>query len=104
MSSSVPTTDSGVSRLIWCLIGPMMLLVLAIMIAEKKGGWLGGSSLAYLLVLGGTALARWRDYRSGNSLTADGEPTTAAHLRSYFLTIPPLGLAVWLAANWLGTR
>lgn len=90
------------ARVVWFLFGPMALLVLAIMIAEKGSGWFGPSSIAFLLVLSITVLARWLDCRGGQPRAADGQPATAAQLRRYFIAAPVAGLAVWAVANLIG--
>jgi hypothetical protein len=99
-----PAADSGLARIIWCLFGPMALLVASITIAEKGGGWFGAGSLLYLLVLASTLLARWIDYRGGKSQTADGKPVTPELIRRYFTLVPAFAALVWIAAHLLGRR
>ena len=84
------------------MVGPITLCVLALSIAEQRGGWLTLTSLAYLAVLGGTILGRWLEFRVGHPMTATGEPATTEHLRRYFLGAATLGLAVWIVANLPG--
>jgi len=104
MSGMPAEAGSGFARLVWCLFGPMALLVTTVMIAEKGGGWLGVASLLYLAILAITLLARWLDYRTGHSETASGEPTTPGLIRRYYSTIPLIAVIVWGVANVIGQR
>ena len=92
------------ARIVWFLFGPMALLVLALMIAEKRGGWLGLSSIAFLVILVVTVVTRWVDLRGGNSLTAEGKPATVADVRRFTAISLIVGMAVWCAANVIGQR
>jgi hypothetical protein len=96
------TLPALLGRLLWMMVGPVTLLLLALSVAERRGGWLTLPSLAYLAVLGGTMLGRWLEFRGGHPLTATGEPATAEHLRRYLLAAATLGLAVWVVANLAG--
>jgi len=90
------------ARIVWFLFGPLSLLVLTIMIAEKRGGWLGTASAAFLLVLVVTVVARWIDFRGGSALTVEGTPATSADVRRFTVMISLVGLAVWVIANLIG--
>ena len=46
-------------------------------------------------------LGRLLEFRVGHPMTSTGEPATTEHLRRYPLAAAALGLAVWIAANWL---
>lgn len=104
MSSEGLPSGSCLARLVWFLFGPMLLLVFAILIAEKGGGWLGPLSLAFLAILAMTVLARWLDFRGGLARTAEGTPATPAHLRRYVMASLLIGFAVWTIANLIGVR
>ncbi|QDT56656.1 hypothetical protein Pan44_47130 [Caulifigura coniformis] len=104
MSATSAEAGSGLPRLVWCLFGPMALLVTTVMIAEKGGGWLGFGSLVYLLILATMLLARWVDYRTGHSETAAGEPATPELIRRYYTTVPVVAMVVWIVANVIGLR
>ena len=91
-------------RLVWLIFGPMILLALTVIIAERRGGWFGPASLGFLIVLGVTVLARWLDFRSGHGKTAEGKPATIAHFRRYVLTMLSVGVIVWFVANLIGAR
>lgn len=104
MPADGPTSGSCLPRLIWFMIGPMALLMLALLIAEKRGGWTGPASLAFVGVLIVTILARWLDYRGGNAQTAEGTPATAFHTRRFVIGASLVGLVVWCLANLIGSR
>jgi hypothetical protein len=99
--NSRQTTDVSAlfGRLLWMMVGPITLILLALSIVERRGGWLALPSLAYFPVLGGTILGRWLEFRAGHPMTATGEPATTGHLRRYQLTAATLGLAGWIVAN-----
>ena len=92
------------ARIIWFMFGPMALLVLAIMIVEKRQGWLGMASIAFLIVLLMTVVARWIDFRGGNAMTAEGEPATERDVRQFMSRSSLIGAAIWVIANLIGGR
>jgi hypothetical protein len=83
----------------WMMIGPGILSILALTIAEGHQGWFAGRSIAFLFVLIAVTLARRLD-----PLTADGEPATQGDLRWHVLFTLSLGLAAWVTANLLGNH
>ena len=99
-----PVTSFGLgfARVFWMLLGPVLLLLLTAGIVTRWRGWVTGPDLLYFAVLGGMLLARWVEFRGGESQTADGEPATPADLRRYLLVGTAAGIAVWVAANLLG--
>lgn len=101
-----PTTSfvPVLGRIVWMMLGPLALVLLAVRIAYLGQGWLTGVDVAFLAVLGGVILARWLEFRGGNPQTATGEPATPDHLRRYSLAVLAVGLAVWVLANLLGNH
>lgn len=93
-----------VGRLFWMFVRPFVLAICAVAIAGRRDGWLGPSDLFYFVVLGGMYFARWKEFRSGEALTATGEPATALDLRRYAWGLGLLGMLVWVAANLIGNR
>lgn len=91
-------------RLFWIFVGPFVLAVCAVGIAGRRDGWLGPSDLFYFVVLAGMYLGRWMEFRTGDALTATGEPATALDLRRYACGLGLIGLVVWVAANIIGNR
>jgi hypothetical protein len=104
MSPDGPTSGSCLPRLIWFMVGPMVLLVLTLLITEKRGGWTGPASLAFLVVLAVTILAWWLDLRGGDARTAEGKPATAAHILRFTIAASLIGIVVWCLANLIGSR
>jgi hypothetical protein len=95
MPQDTPTSMSRMFiRLFWILFGPPILAMLAYGLAVHKQGWFGPRSIAFLVVLGLLLIVRRFDPE-----TADGEPTTPAHLRKYTLIVLSVGLATWVAAH-----
>jgi hypothetical protein len=84
------------------MVGPITLLLLALHIGRQWGGWLTLPSLAYLVVLLGTYLSRWMEFRCGCPMTATGEPATTDQLRRYALASGTIGIAIWFVANLVG--
>jgi hypothetical protein len=103
MSSDTEPTGCF-ARIVWFLFGPLSLLVLSLMIAEKRGGWLGIASLSFLFVLLVTIAARWIDFRGGSALTAEGMPATSVDVRRFTVMASLVGLGVWFVANMIGQR
>jgi hypothetical protein len=83
------TVPALFGRLLWMMVGPFTLFLLALAIAEQRGGLLTLPSLAFFPVLGITMLGRWLEFRVGHPVTATGEPATTEHLRRYLLAGPP---------------
>lgn len=100
MASTQPTSGMVILvRLVWMLLGPAILLLLAYSLATSQKGWLAPASIAFLVVLVVVVIARWLDPN-----TSEGEPTTSAHLRRYTVTTIGTGLAAWAVANLLGNH
>jgi hypothetical protein len=93
---------SAFLRILWMMVGPVILGLLALTIIEQHGGWLTLPSLAYFPILGATMLGRWLEFQGGQPKTSTGDPATAADLRRYLLMTSTLGLVVWIVANVLG--
>lgn len=84
------------------MLGPMILSLLAIGIADVGTSWFTPADFAFLIVLGLLVIARWIEFRGGNPRTAEGKPATPGDLRRYALAALPLGLGVWVLANLIG--
>lgn len=104
MSQEVPSSGSCLARLVWFMFGPATMLVLVIMLLETGNGWFTPPSIAFLIVLGVTVLARCLDFRAGNPQTVTGGPAVRAHLYRYVPAALLLGLSVWAVANVIGNR
>jgi len=91
-----------IGRILWMMVGPVILLLLALHIARQRDGWFTLPSLAYLVVLLATFLSRWMEFQCGFPKTATGEPATTEHLHRYALASGTIGIAVWFIANLVG--
>jgi len=89
-------------RLSWMLVGPLTLAVCALVITQRRDGWLTPLNLFYFVILGGMLLGRWAEFRYGQPMTATGEPASIDHLRRYAIGVGMLGLAIWVVANVVG--
>jgi hypothetical protein len=99
-----PSLLAVLGRIFWMMYGPISLLVFALFIAERADGWLAATDLIYLLILVGMLLGRWVEFRSGDPLTAMGEPATPDDLRRYCTSASLLGMGLWVAANLIGNH
>jgi hypothetical protein len=84
------------------MIGPSVLLLLAIGIANRGQGWLTPVDIAFLVVLAAMVAARWLEFRRGAALKGTGEPATRTDLLRYVPIAVATGLAVWIVANLVG--
>ena len=86
------------------MVGPMILVLLVMGVAEKDQGWFAPKDIAFLIVLVTVIFARWFEFRAGNPLTSTGDPATPAVLRRYILGVFVLGVGIWTFANLLGNH
>ena len=88
------------ARLLWFIVGPIFLLVLASSIALKEvGGWFTPASIAYLAILVGVIVARRLDPQNSY-----GDATTMVDLRKHSIGTMSIGLIIWVVANLLGNH
>lgn len=80
-------------RLIWMLVGIVILLFLGIEIVRRPG--FSGVDAAAGAVVAGMILARFVDVRYLNGQTADGKPATMADWRRYSVRLAALALVLW---------
>lgn len=99
-------TTPGVAfaRIIWMMIGPLVLAMLGFNIISNGAGWFTVTDVAYFIVLAVVLGARWLEFRSGQGQTAEGEPLTEAGLRRYLLLTALVGIGVWAGANLIGNH
>lgn len=86
-----------VSRLFWMLVGPGILSILGLFIAETHKGWFAPRSIVFLALLIGVVMARWFD-----PLDSNGQPTTPRQRQMEVAFLVTLGVGGWLMANILG--
>ena len=90
------------SRLYWMMVGPIILGMMAFVIARDGNGWLTAADFGYFGALALTMMARWLEFRGSNPQTADGQPATSGHLRRYLMMLSVIGIASWVLANIVG--
>ena len=96
--------SSGVvllGRLMWMVLGPMLLLVITYAIVTSEG-WFTISDAAFAVVIGLMLGGRSIEQRSGTAMTATGEPATIEHFERYVKILLPVAAVVWVVANVMG--
>jgi hypothetical protein len=84
-------------------LGPMLLLLVAIGIFNRGGGWFASTrSLLFLGLLALLLVCRWAEFHAGNATTSDGDPATPEHLRRYIAVAGLIGIGIWIAVNLIG--
>jgi hypothetical protein len=91
-------------RFLWMMLGPCLLVMLAVSILTAGSGWLTGLDVLYFIVLAFTLLGRWWEFRGGNPLTSTGEPATMDHLRRYCVVMSSVAVGLWILANLVGNH
>mgnify|MGYP007050452459 CR=1 FL=1 len=91
-------------RLIWMMVGPVMLVYVTYSIISSGEGWLTPWDFAYaviaLLMLGG----RWIEQRSGAAMTVMGNRSTPEHFARYVRILLPAAIGAWIIANVVGNH
>lgn len=88
---------AGVVRIIWMMVGNGALLLLAVLITEKKS--FSGLDVAFWAIVAALILLRYIDITRLNGLTADGEPGSLKHWHRYVLFLLLLAGGVWVLAH-----
>lgn len=83
----------GAARLFGTLIGPAILLLLALSIAGRNSGWFSPHSVAFLFVSMLAMLVRWYEF-GRNPTTSTGEHATPADLRKFLISSVVAGLGL----------
>jgi hypothetical protein len=104
MTADQSSASTLLARLFWIMIGPMILMVLAIQIVTFGNGWLTRFDVAFFVILASLVAARWIEFRTGHPETGTGEPATWSHFRRYTAGVLGFGLAVWAVANLFGNH
>lgn len=89
-------------RLFWMMLGPAILFLIALQIADKGDSWFARADVVFYSVLGGIIFARWLDFRIGIPKTAYGQPATHDILHRYVPAALLCGVAVWIVAKLIG--
>jgi len=93
-----------IGRLVWMLVGPMVLAAITYNIVTRGVGWLTVWDATYGIVVLLTIAGRWVEMRSGSALTATGEPATIEHFKRYLVILLVVAAVVWVVANALGNH
>ena len=88
-------------RLFWMVVGNMMLLLAALAILERPSRMIGLADLVFWVTVAAMLAARYADIHHFDGRTADGDPATMAHWRTYALWVCGGAVVLWLAAHAL---
>jgi hypothetical protein len=102
--STVPPAATTFERLLWFIVGPAMLMVLAVLIVNSGSGWWTVLDMLFFVAIALMVWSRWAEIRSGYGRTAYNDPATPAHFRRYVTVMVPVALAAWAVANVLGNH
>ncbi len=104
--AQVGEASSGLAllgRLMWMVLGPI-LAISTIGAIVTRADWFTPWDAAFGIVVALMVGGRWVEQRSGEAMTATGEPTTVEHFRRYVRILLPLAVGVWTVANVLGNH
>jgi hypothetical protein len=107
MSDSSENTQSGAGCLLrtyWMFVGNVLLLLLAVLIHEKKAPLFAFIDLPFWLVVGSILAARYVDIRFMNGETGEGKPATMTNWRRYAVLLLIAAGLVWVLAHLLVAR
>lgn len=85
--------------MMWCLNGPLILVLLAFHAAIVKDGWFSILDLAFALLLIGTIGLRWIALAHGDQTETTRETTSSAANQRYSFSLLIFGLALWIVPN-----
>jgi hypothetical protein len=104
--NEIPTINSSeksgctgiILRFFWMMIGNALLLVMALLIAQKKSLF-SLYDILFWVVVGLLILARYIDIVYFHGDDADGKPTTIKHWHRYIALLLLVSFAVWSISN-----
>lgn len=98
--SSVDTSHNGnaLLRVVWMSALPVILLCVAL-IADRERWTFGATDVVLVALLVGAIAARAIDTLRFHGSTADGEPSTRAHVVRYAAGLTSASLAGWVLAQ-----
>ena len=86
-------------RLVWMMIGNLILLFCAITIAQSQSSLLGVADVFYWATVGCVLAARYVDIRYLKGLTTDGDPASMVHWRRYAVLLGVAATVLWFAVH-----
>lgn len=86
-----------VARMIWLLAGNAALLMLAILIFQKRG--FSALDAVFWAIVAGLVLLRYMDITRLKGLTSNSEPATVKHWRIYTIKLLLASTALWGLAH-----
>ncbi|MBK6919294.1 MAG: hypothetical protein IPH07_18000 [Deltaproteobacteria bacterium] len=97
---SIAPSPSGnaLLRLVWMSALPVVLLLIAL-IADSERWTFGATDIVLVVLLGAAIAARAIDTLRFHGSTADGEPSTRAHVVRYAATLVSVSIAAWVVAQ-----
>jgi hypothetical protein len=98
------SSGAGFARLFWMMLGPLVLLLLALSIVSQGRSWLTVTDFVFLACVLLLPLARWYEFRAGEPRTSTGDPATERDLRRYAAGALVIGAGIWIGANVLGVH
>ncbi len=93
-----------VARVVWFILGPLVLLFTLWGILVQGSGWITVLDGVYLVIVLAMIGARWVEQNSGQAMTTTGERATWDDFRRYATGLVPLAVVAWGAANLLGNH
>ena len=98
-SSEAQRTGAGcLTRSVWMLGGNVLLAYLLFSVVHNPARPLTGTAIAYAATIAAMILVRYLDIRFLSGETADGQPATMKHWRSYSIILVVVSLAMWALA------
>jgi hypothetical protein len=91
-------------RLIWMLLGPLFLGLIAYRTVRQADGWFTGTDIAYAGILVAMIVGRWLEMRSGTAMTATGEPATMAQFKRYVVILLIVAALAWIIVKAVGNH
>lgn len=92
------------ARLMWMVLGPILLLFTTHAIVTRGEGWLTAWDALYAVVAALMVGGRWMEQRSGAAMTAMGNRSTPEHFAKYVRILLPAVAGAWIVANAVGNH
>lgn len=106
--SQEPNSRQGLStftgcfvRLFWMGAGNLLLLMFAVLIAQKETFDVSVYDLGLWVIVAAMVCVRYVDITRLGGQTTEGQPATVAHWRSYSLGLASVAFLMWIVAHAL---